>query len=472
MHYFRFMGQNFFPDTVNQTLLFPPSLHDWLPAGHLARFLVDVVSALDLSSIYKSYEEKDGRGQAAYAPEMMIRLLLYGYATGVYSSRKIQRRTYEEVAFRYLSGDQHPDHATIAEFRKRHLDALSGLFTQALLLCAEAGLVKLGHVAIDGTKIKANASKHKAMSYKRMNETEARLKQEIDGLLAGAEKIDAEEDAQLGKDRQGDELPDELQRRESRLKKIQEAKAALEKAAREQAEQERSETEQKLAEREEEEQRTGRKKRGRKPKLPDPEQARPDDTAQRNFVDPESRIMPDGGNKGSFVQGYNAQIAVDSESQVIVAAEVTQETNDKKQLLPMIAQIVTNLDQKPEKISADTGYFSEANVTDESVKDVDLYVATDRDKHGSSEAASCEPPPLGASPEQTMRSKLRTESGRALYKMRKAIVEPVFGQIKELRGFRRFSLRGKQNVRREWRLVCAVSNLLKLFRSGWALETA
>lgn len=472
MHYFRFMGQNFFPDTVNQTLLFPPSLHDWLPAGHLARFLVDVVSALDLSSIYKSYEEKDGRGQAAYAPEMMIRLLLYGYATGVYSSRKIQRRTYEEVAFRYLSGDQHPDHATIAEFRKRHLDALSGLFTQALLLCAEAGLVKLGHVAIDGTKIKANASKHKAMSYKRMNETEARLKQEIDGLLAGAEKIDAEEDAQLGKDRQGDELPDELQRRESRLKKIQEAKAALEKAAREQAEQERSETEQKLAEREEEEQRTGRKKRGRKPKLPDPEQARPDDTAQRNFVDPESRIMPDGGNKGSFVQGYNAQIAVDSESQVIVAAEVTQETNDKKQLLPMIAQIVTNLDQKPEKISADTGYFSEANVTDESVKDVDLYVATDRDKHGSSEAASCEPPPLGASPEQTMRSKLRTESGRAVYKMRKAIVEPVFGQIKELRGFRRFSLRGKQNVRREWRLVCAVSNLLKLFRSGWALETA
>ena len=472
MHYFRFMGQNFFPDTVNQTLLFPPSLHDWLPAGHLARFLVDVVSALDLSSIYKSYEEKDGRGQAAYAPEMMIRLLLYGYATGVYSSRKIQRRTYEEVAFRYLSGDQHPDHATIAEFRKRHLDALSGLFTQALLLCAEAGLVKLGHVAIDGTKIKANASKHKAMSYKRMNESEARLKQEIDALLAGAEKIDAAEDAQLGKDRQGDELPDELQRRESRLKKIQEAKAALEKAAREQAEQERSETEQKLAEREEEEQRTGRKKRGRKPKLPDPEQARPDDTAQRNFVDPESRIMPDGGNKGSFVQGYNAQIAVDSESQVIVAAEVTQETNDKKQLLPMIAQIVTNLDQKPEKISADTGYFSEANVTDESVKDVDLYVATDRDKHGSSEAASCEPPPLGASPEQTMRSKLRTESGRAVYKMRKAIVEPVFGQIKELRGFRRFSLRGKQNVRREWRLVCAVSNLLKLFRSGWALETA
>jgi len=466
------MGQNFFPDTVDQTLLFPPSLHDWLPEGHLARFLVDVVSTLDLSSIYKSYEEKDGRGQAAYAPEMMVRLLLYGYATGIYSSRKMQSRTYEDVAFRYLSGDQHPDHATIAEFRKRHLEALSGLFTQALLLCSEAGLVKLGHVAIDGTKIKANASKHKAMSYKGMNEAEARLKQEIDALLAGVEKIDAEEDARLGKDRQGDELPEELQRRESRLKKLQEAKAALEKAAREQAEQKRSETEQKLAERQEDEQRSGRKKRGRKPELPDPEQARPDDTVQRNFVDPESRIMPDGGNKGSFLQGYNAQIAVDSQSQVIVAAEVTQETNDKKQLLPMIAQIVTNLDQKPEKISADTGYFSEANVTDESVQDVDLYVATDRDKHGSPETASSEPLPLDASPKQTMRSKLRTEAGREVYKMRKAIVEPVFGQIKELRGFRRFSLRGKQNVRCEWRLVCAVSNLLKLFRSGWALEMA
>ena len=196
------MGQNFIPDTVNQTLLFPPSLHDWLPEGHLARFLLDVVSALDLSAIYTSYQEKDGRGQAAYAPEMMVRLLLYGYARGVYSSRKIQTRTFEDVAFRYLSGDQHPDHATIAEFRKRHLEALSGLFTQALLLCSEAGLVKLGHVSIDGTKIKANASKHKAMSYKHMNETEARLKQEIDALLAAAEKTDAEEDAQYGKDRQ------------------------------------------------------------------------------------------------------------------------------------------------------------------------------------------------------------------------------------------------------------------------------
>jgi transposase len=466
------MGQSFYPDAINQTLLFSPSLHDWLPEAHLARFLVDVVSALDLSAIYKSYQEKDGRGQAAYAPEMMVRLLLYGYATGVYSSRKIQTRTFEDVAFRYLSGDQHPDHATIAEFRKRHLDALSGLFTQALLLCSEAGLVKLGHVAIDGTKIKANASKHKAMSYKRMNETEARLKQETDALLAAAEKTDAEEDAQHGKDGRGDELPVELQRRESRLQKIREAKAALEQEAEEKAAQQRAETERKLAEREEEERRTGKKKRGRKPKAPDPEQAKPDDTAQRNFVDPESRIMPDGANKGSFVQGYNAQIAVDSGSQVIVAAEVTQETNDKTQLIPMIAQIVANLEQKPEKVSADTGYFSEANVTDESVKDVDLYVATGRDKHGGAVETISDPPPPDASSKAAMRHKLQTAAGRAVYKMRKAIVEPVFGQIKEQRGFRRFSLRGKQNVRREWRLVCAVSNLLKLFRAGWVLEMA
>jgi transposase len=464
------MGQNFIPDTVNQTLLFPPSLDDWLPEGHLARFLLDVVSALDLSAIYKSYQDKDGRGQAAYAPEMMVRLLLYGYARGVYSSRKIQTRTFEDVAFRYLSGDQHPDHATIAEFRKRPLEALSGLFTQALLLCSEAGLVKLGHVSIDGTKIKANASKHKAMSYKHMNETEARLKQEIDALLATAEKTDAEEDAQYGKDRHGDELPAELQRRESRLQKIGEAKAALEQEAKEKASQQRVEAEQKLAEREEEERRTGKGKRGRKPQAPDPDKAKPDDTAQRNFTDPESRIMPDGANKGSFVQGYNAQIAVDSASQVIVAAEITQETNDKKQLLPMIAQIAANLEQKPEKVSADTGYFSEVNVTDEQVKDVDLYVATGRDKHGSAVEASSDPPPAEASPKEAMREKLRTEAGRTVYKMRKAIVEPVFGQIKEQRGFRRFSLRGKENVSREWKLVCAVSNLLKLFRAGGVLE--
>lgn len=258
------MGQNFLPDTVNQTLLFPPSLHDWLPDGHLARFVVDVVSALDLAAIYASYREKDGRGQAAYAPEMMVRLLLYGYTTGVYSSRKIETRTYEDVAFRYLTGDQHPDRATLAEFRKRHRTALSGLFMQALQLCAKAGLIKLGHVAIDGSKIKANAGKHKAISYKRMTETEVRLKQEIDALLRQAEQTDAAEDARYGKKWRGDELPDELSRRESRLQKIREAKQALEAEAREKAEHEHAEAEKELAKRKEQEKRTGKKK-GRRP---------------------------------------------------------------------------------------------------------------------------------------------------------------------------------------------------------------
>jgi len=466
------MGQNFLPDTVDQTLLFPPSLHDWLPDGHLARFLVDVVSALDLEAIYGSYREKDGRGQAAYAPEMMVRLLLYGYANGVYSSRKIETRTYEDVAFRYLAGDQHPDHATLAEFRKRHLTALAGLFRQALLLCAKAGLVRLGHVAIDGSKIKANASKHKAMSYKRMTEAEARLEQEIRELLRQADETDAAEDAQYGKKLRGDELPDELSRRESRLRKIREAKAALENEAREKAEHERAETEKKLAEREEQEQRTGKKKRGRKPEPPDPDKARPADKAQRNFTDPESRIMPDGANKGSFVQGYNAQIAVDSASQVIVAAEVTQSSTDSKQLLPMLAQIEKNLGQKPDKTSADAGYFSEANVTDTAVTGIDFYIATGRDKHGDPAKVAIGDAAAGSTPREQMRHKLNTEAGRAVYKMRKAIVEPVFGQIKERRGFRRFSLRGKQNVGAEWRLVCAVSNMLKLFRAGWTPQIA
>jgi transposase len=466
------MGQNFLPDTVDQILMFPPSLHNWLPEGHLARFLVDVVSALDLNAVYASYSSKDGRGQAAYAPELMVRLLLYGYATGVYSSRKIQARTYEDVAFRFLSGDQHPDHATIAEFRRRHLEALGSLFMQALLLCEKAGLVKLGHVSIDGTKIKANASKHKAMSYKRMNETEARLQQEIAALLQRAEETDSAEDARYGKDKQGDELPDELSRRESRLEKIRAAKQALEQEAREKAEQERAEAENKQAEREVQQRRTGKKKRGSKPASPDPDKAKPADKSQRNFTDPESRIMPDGANKGSFVQGYNAQIAVDSATQVIVAAEVTQETNDKQQLIPMIAQIVTNLEQKPEKVSADAGYFSEANLNDKAVAGIDLHIATGRDKHNDPPASTTADISPGATAREAMRHKLQTEAGHAVYKMRKAIVEPVFGQIKEVRGFRGFSLRGKQNVRHEWKLVCAVSNLLKLFRAGRAMQTA
>ena len=465
------MGKRFRTDHLNQSLLMPPSLHDWLPERHLARFIADVTEELDIGAIYRSYEG-DGRGMAAYQPLMMLRVLLYGYCRGVVSSRKIEQATYEDVAFRFLSADTHPDHDTIAAFRKRHLAALAGLFLQVLQLCQKAGLVKLGHVAIDGTKMKANASKHKAMSYDRMEGTAQRLRQEVDELLRKAAAADEAEDAQYGKGNSGDELPAELARRESRLKKIREAKAELEQEAKENAEKERAEAEAKIAERREKEAKTGKKAGGHEPKVPDPEQAKPEPKAQRNFTDMESRIMPDGGNKGSFVQGYNAQAAVDSQAQVIVAAEITQQTNDKQQLVPMIKLVVANTGGKPIAVSADTGYWSEANVGDESVAGVDLHIATGRQKHGEKVAMATGPPPEDATPKEAMAHKLRTEAGKSIYKMRKAIVEPVFGQIKERRGFRRFSFRGVGSVRLEWKLICLTGNILKLFRSGWSPEMA
>ena len=394
------------------------------------------------------------------------------------------------------------------------MEALADLFTQALQLCEKAGLVKLGDVAIDGTKIKANtgvpsdrssslgwntgvpsdrssslgwntgvpsdrssslgwkASKHKAMSYGRMGETEQRLKAEIDALFKQAEAVDAAEDAEYGKGKRGDELPAELARRESRLKKIAQAKAEREQEAREKAEQERVKAEAKLAERRDEERRTGKKKRGRAPQVPDPHKSAPEAKAQYSFTDPESRIMPDGANKGSFVQGYNAQAAVDATAQVIVAAEVTRETTDTHQLLPRLGQVEKNLGRKPQRASAAAGYWSEVNATAESVVGIDLHIATGREKHGETIATASPPPPAEATAKEAMRHKLRSGAGRSIYKMRKAIVEPVFAQIKEQRGFRRFSLRGLANVRREWKLVCMAANLRKLFASGWTPQAA
>jgi len=465
------MGKRFRTDHLDQRLLLPPSLHDWLPEGHLARFVADVVQELDLGAVYRSYEG-DGRGLAAYQPSMLVRLLLYGYCRGVVSSRKIEKATYEDVAFRYLAADAHPDHDTIASFRKRHLEALAGLFAQALQLCAKAGLVKLGHVAIDGTKIKANASKHKAMSYERMNETELRLRREVEELLRRAEQTDAAEDTQYGKGKRGDELPAELARRESRLAKIREAKAALEQEAKQKAERQRAEAEAKIAKRREQEAQTGKKAGGRDPQAPDPEQARPEPKAQRNFTDPDSRIMMDGANKGSFVQAYNAQAAVDGQAQVVVAAAITQAANDSKQLTPLVEQTAANMGRKPRAVSADAGYWSADNVTAEGVAGIDLYIATGRRKHGEPIETATGPPPARASVQEAMRHKLRTEAGQAVYKMRKAIVEPVFGQTKERRGFRRFSFRGMDKVRAEWKLVCLTHNLLKLYRSGWTPATA
>jgi transposase len=465
------MGKRFRTDHLDQGLLLPPSLHDWLPERHLARFIAEVIEALDLQDIYRSYAG-DGRGLAAYQPTMMVRVLLYGYCLGVVSSRKIERATYEDLGFRYLSADAHPDHDTIAAFRTRHLTALAGLFVQALRLCEKAGLVKLGHVAIDGTKIKANASKHKAMSYARMTETEARLQQEVEALLRRAAEVDAAEDAQYGPGQRGDELPAELARREVRLAKIREAKAALEQEARDHAAQQRAEAEAKIAARAEQAAQTGKKASGRAPQVPDPATATPDPKAQRNFTDPDSRIMPDGANKGSFLQGYNGQAAVDSHAQIIVAADITQQSNDSQQLVPMIAQVHANVGRAPEVVSADAGYWSEANVTDPGVAGIDLHIATGRQKHGEQPVPIDEPLAEHASVKEAMRHKLRTAAGHAIYKRRKAIVEPVFGQTKERRGFRRFSFRGAGHVRAEWRLICLTGNLLKLFRAGWSPQLA
>jgi len=465
------MSKQFRNCDLNQALLLPPSLQDWLPESHMARFVAEVVETLDLSGIYGKYEERDGRGLAAYDPRMMVRLLIYGYCRGVASSRRIERATYEDLAFRYLAADEHPDHSGIAAFRKAHLEALSQLFVQVLRLCQRAGLVKLGHVALDGTKVKANASKHKAMSYERMGETEKRLEEEVQALLAEAARVDAEEDGKYGKGKRGDELPQELARRESRLAKIREAQAALEREAKEKAEEEKARVEAQLKEREKQEQERGRQFGGQKPQVPDPEQAKPVPQAQRNFTDPESRIMKDGATK-EFVQGYNAQAAVDSQAQVIVAAAVTQQTNDKKQLVPMLEQVQAMTGSPPQQATADAGYFSEKNVTDPKLAGIELLVPPDRQKHGDKVPCATGPPPPEASVAEQMRQRLRTPQGHAVYKMRKAVVEPVFGQIKECRGFRRFLLRGLAQVRAEWQMICATHNLLKLFHSGWRPQNA
>jgi transposase len=455
--------KTFKPYTPDQLLLLPPALQDWLPEDHLARFLSDVVDhALDLTPILAAYEIGDGRGQPPYHPALMVKLLVYAYCTGKPSSRKIERATYEEIPYRVLAANQHPDHDSIAAFRQQHLQALASLFTQVLALCQQAGLVKLGHVALDGTKVLANASKHKAMSYGRMAEAERKLEAEVAALLAQAQAVDAAEDARYGTGTRGDELPAELARRESRLAKIRAAKAALEAEARAQAAEAAAAAQAKCAERDRQAATTGRKPKGRPPRVADPTQAAPTPKAQRNFTDPESRIMKDGATK-SFVQAYNAQAAVDGHAQVIVAAAVTQAANDKQQLVPLLTAVTRNLDATPGAASADSGYFSEAAVTAESLRGIDLHVAPDRQPHGKAPA----PPADDGTVRGAMRAKLQTAAGHAVYALRKAIVEPVFGQIKGGRSFRRFSFRGFAKVQAEWLLICLTHNLLKLFRAGW-----
>jgi len=436
------MAKTYRPYCPDQMFLLPPSLRDWLPENHLVYFVSDVVDQLDLSNIESIYE-KDDRGQPPYHPRMMTKILVYAYCVGVFSSRKIQKRLFEDVAFRVLAAGNQPDFRTISDFRKLHLEALQGLFEQVLKLALTAGAIKIGRVALDGSKIKANASKHKAMSYKRMKEEARNLRAEVRQLLNQAKAADEEEDARYGKDKSGDELPEELSRRETRLQRIREAKRVLEQRAREEAEQ-------------------ANKSKESEPKAAEEEKATPEDKAQYNFTDPESRIMK--GADG-FVQAYNAQVVVEEGCQLIVAQAVTQEANDKKQVLPMVEAIEAQAEQTPEQLLADSGYCSDENLKSLENTSIDVYIATGRQKHGE-KRGPCKrgPLPQGATRVDKMTRKLQKKAGAAVYAARKAIVEPVFGQIKQARGFRQFLLRGINKVRGEWALVCATHNILKMYR--------
>jgi transposase len=443
----------------DQQFLFPPALRDWLPADHVVLFVMDLVKELDLAEIYRSYDGSKG-GKPPYNPTMMTTLLFYSYCIGVFSSRRMEKACWEQIPFRVLTADQQPDHDTIAEFRRRHLKALARLFVQVLRLCQKAGLVKLGHVSLDGTKVKANASKHKAMSYARMEKSAKELKKEVARLLSEARKADKQEDELYGKGKRGDELPEELRFKESRLRKIREAMKSLEAEAKEKAEQERE------TRRQQEEALAKDVSKHEEPS------DKPDGKAQRNFTDPQSRIMKDGASK-SFEQCYNCQAAAD-ESQVIVAVGVTQQANDKQQVEPMVEAIKANLDgQVPEKMTQDSGYFSERNVLYLEGQNIDAYVAIGRQKHGDQPLAAPRGPiPTHATIKERMARKLRTKKGQGIYKRRKQIIEPLFGQIKQARGFRRFHLRGLEAVTGEWGLVCLTHNVLKLFHSGFQFQAA
>lgn len=453
------MGKNYRPYEPDQILLMPPSIREWLPVGHLAHFVSDTVEKLDLSAITSVYEREE-RGYPPYHPVMMTKVWLYAYSVGLTSSRKVERLVVEDVAFRMLAANNRPDFRTLADFRKRHLEALASLFLQVLKLCEKAGLVKLGHVAIDSSRMKANASKHKAMSFARMNDEHARLKKDIRKWFEEADRVDAEEDKLYGRDKRGDELPEELQDAVKRKKKIEEALEELKREAKEESEKRQKKIE---ALRKEDPETAGKMK-----KLP----PTPSPKSQKNFTDPDSRILPASGERTSFIQGYSGQAAVDSEAQVIVAADVSQSSNDNDFAVPMVEQVKRNTGKLPKKTTMDAGFFSAKAVRDLEGLGVDTYISPDRHRHGQEI-----PPvgrgriPAGMSPKDLMRRKLRTKRGRAIYRLRKAIVEPVFGQIKHARGIRQFLMRGLAKVKAEWTLICTTHNLLKLWRNS-ALQTA
>lgn len=433
--------------------LLPPSMEDWLPEGHLARFVVEIVGQLDLAAIKSAYA---GRGSKAHHPEMLLALLFYGYATGVFSSRKLEQATHDSVAFRYIAANDHPDHDTISTFRKRFLSLLEPLFVQILLIAQQMGCLKLGKVSLDGTKIKANASKHRALSWKYAVQLEAQLKAEVKELLRQAEEADNSELPD------GLDIPAELKRREERLSAIAHAKAEIERRAAERHAEEQAEYENKLAERKAKEQATGKKPRGKQPKPPVPG---PRDKDQVNLTDDESRIMPVSG--GGFEQCYNAQASVDIETLLIVGQHLSQNPNDKLEIAPALEALKTLPAQlgTVDSLLADAGYFSQTNVESCQGEQILPFISAHRDKHNPSlRERFSEPAPLAETADavEAMKHRLQTQAGRTLYAKRKCTVEPVFGIIKAVMGFRQFLLRGVKSVRGEWNLVCMAWNLKRL----------
>jgi transposase len=439
----------------DQLLLLPPDLKTWLPENHLAWFVSDMVDSLNLSEIEGHYDHLKG-GKPGFHPSMMVKLLVYAYCVGVPSSRQIEKKTYEDVAFRVLAAGYHPDHSAIAKFRSRHIRALSHLFTAVLWIADEMGLVKLGHVAIDGTKVKANASKHKSMSYGRMDPRLRELKAEVDDLLKRARSVDKAEDKEYGKGVRGDELPREIELRENRIAKIVAAQAALEERKRQELRESGKIDDDDIPP-------------GASSGEVKSSEAVPEAKAQINFTDPESRIMKDNRSK-SFEQAYNAQLAVDCGTQIIVSADVTQQVNDKRQLVPLLEQIEANTGQVPDCALADSGYFSTENVESCERNFIEPFICRNRIKHSDRLAVA----PKGRIPKaldavERMCRKLLTKAGKKTYSKRKESVEAVIGQIKHVRGFRQFLLRGLEKVKAEWRLICLSHNLLKMWRSGRSL---
>jgi transposase len=445
------MSKTYRPYQPDQLFLMPPSLTDWLPKNHLVFFICEILKEIDLTPITTVYEDEE-RGYPPYHPDAMTGILLYGYCTGITSSRKLEKHCQEDVAFRVLAANNQPDHRTISDFRKRHLPTLEHIFIEVLQLCQKAGLVKFGHVVLDGTKIKANASKHKAMSYGRMKQDLKRLRKEVSELFRQADEADEREDRLYGLDKRGDELPEELARRETRLARVKEAKRALEQEAKEQAEQEHqdqppSDTQMPMAKIETKiDAATGT--------------TTVVDKAQRNFTEPDSRIMP---YQKTFMQGYNAQVAVDSSHQIIVATDLTNNPTDD----PLLAYMVSRLPKKPKAFSADAGYsVSDENLKYLKKKHIDAYIAIKGGKHDDpprTRRAPRGPIPQHLTLKERMKRKLLTLKARRIYARRKCIAEPVIGQIKHVQGFRQFSLRGHTKARAEWFLVTAAHNLRKLF---------